>query len=96
MTTNLLAALLTDERSTFVRGMTGAPVGLPAGVNHTMSCRAPSHLHGISDFQKLSLTLDPNQLLILAILSRERGRWPSSLTLGRGAMDADALLTNGA
>ena len=24
----------------------------------------PSHLHGISDFQKLSLTLDPNHLLI--------------------------------
>jgi hypothetical protein len=50
----------------------------------------------ISDFQKLSLTLDPNQLLNLRIPSRERGRWPSSLTLGRGAMDADALLTNGA
>jgi hypothetical protein len=24
------------------------------------------------------------------------GRWPSSLALGRGAVDADALLTNGA
>jgi hypothetical protein len=35
-------------------------------------------------------------LHFLRIPSRERGRWPSSLTLGRGAMDADALLTNGA
>jgi hypothetical protein len=34
--------------------------------------------------------------LFLAIPSRERGRWPSSLTLGRGAVDADALLTNSA
>ena len=49
-----------------------------------------------SDFQKLSLTPDPNQLRIVAIPSRERGRWPSSLTLGRGAMDAEALLTNSA
>ena len=50
----------------------------------------------ISDFPKLFLTLDPNHLLIPAIPSRERGRWPSSLTLGRGAVDADALLTNSA
>ena len=50
----------------------------------------------ISDFQKFSLTPDPNHLLNLRIPSRERGRWPSSLTLGRGAVDADALLTNGA
>jgi hypothetical protein len=34
--------------------------------------------------------------LFFAIPSRERGRWPSSLTLGRGAVDADALLTNSA
>jgi len=34
--------------------------------------------------------------VFLAIPSRERGRWPSSLTLGRGAVDANALLTNGA
>jgi hypothetical protein len=52
--------------------------------------------HHISDFQKLSLTPDPNHLLNHRIPSRERGRWPSSLTLGRGAVDADALLTNGA
>ena len=51
---------------------------------------------GASDFPKLSLTPDPNHRLISSIPSRERGRWPSSLTLGRGAVDADALLTNGA
>jgi hypothetical protein len=69
---------------------------LPRG-QITRSCVQPlSHLYGISDFQKLFLTLDPTQLLNLRIPSRERGRWPSSLTLGRGAMDADALLTNGA
>jgi hypothetical protein len=61
-----------------------------------LPCPSPAHLCDISDFQKLSLTPDPNQLLILAIPSRERGRWPSSLTLGRGAVDADALLTNSA
>ena len=54
----------------------------------------PSRLHVISDFQKLFLTLDPTHPLNLRIPSRERGRWPSSLTLGRGAMDAKALLTN--
>jgi len=55
-----------------------------------------SHAHGISDFQKLSLTPDPNHLLNSRHPVPREGRWPSSLTLGRGAMDADALLTNGA
>jgi hypothetical protein len=55
-----------------------------------------SSAYVISDFQKLSLTPNPNHSFIARIPSRERGRWPSSLTLGRGAMDADALLTNGA
>jgi hypothetical protein len=56
-----------------------------------------SHLCITSDFQKLFLTLDPNQMFIPRhpALSK-RGVSRSSRTLARGAMDADALLTNGA
>ena len=67
-----------------------------AGFSEKSQNRFALSIHAISDFQKLSLTPDPNHLLNLRIPSRERGRWPSSLTLGRGAVDADALLTKGA
>jgi hypothetical protein len=42
----------------------GIRIDFAAGANHTMLCPAPFTPHGISDFQKLSLTPDPNQLLI--------------------------------
>jgi hypothetical protein len=47
-------------------------------------------------FTEIILIADPNQWTIVAILSREEGRRPSSRTLGQDAVDAAAQLTSGA
>src|SRR5258708_7418661 len=48
-------------------------------------------------FAKIFLfSFDPNHFYIRAVLSFREGRWPSSRTLGRDAMDAAALVTNSA
>jgi hypothetical protein len=43
------------------------------------------HLRVISDFQKLSLTPDPNQLLLLAIPSRDEGTLAIVTDVGAGS-----------
>ena len=51
------------------------------------SCQSP--------LEKIFLfSFDPNQWQIIAIPSRTEGRWPSSRTLGRVAVDAAALARN--
>jgi hypothetical protein len=60
-----------------------------------MLCPALLHLRAISDFQKLSLTLDPNQSLISCHPVPREGALAIVTGVG-GAVDADALLTNSA
>jgi hypothetical protein len=57
-------------------------------------CLTPPHL--ISDFPKYRLPPDPNQLYMPAVPPRFEGRFAIVTDVGRDAVDADALLTNGA